>query len=167
MSSMSTTSAADRTGVASRSPAACQPAAGPPAGAGAGPAPTGPAGRRPARPRPPGRGQDTGRGGTRAGLETALRFATLWLEVEAGLRPSSLLRDLALPRALPGRGTRQRARAGIVRRVRAVDGGAQHLDVVALVDRGGRFGALTLRLRSDGGGQWTVIEAGCPEDQRR
>lgn len=131
----------------------------------AGTSPAGPAGRRPGRPRPPGRGSPENRGSTRDGLELAARFAALWLEVEAGMRPVSLLRGLAVPSALPRSGVRRQHRTGCVRRMRAVPAGPHDMDVVALVERDGRMGALGMRLHCNGEA-WLVVEAGCPEDHR-
>lgn len=148
----------------------------------AGPAgPRGPAGRRPAGPpRPP---EETGpaapvglagRGpaGSRRPVEEAAllalarRFAALYLEVEAGRREGRQLAGLVTPRlALRlSRPAVTRRGAGRIHSVGGFRSRADRFDAVAVVGRGPRYGALSIRLVRVRD-RWLVDQAGRPEDR--
>lgn len=137
----------------------------PSGGAGRRPAPAGarPAGVRPAGVAPPGaRPLGVGRDDLQR-LTWAL--ATLYLEVESGLRPRAQVERLLAP-LLAERLAQVWVRPGPPGVVVAVHGtwtAADRYDAVALVRRGPRVAALAFGLARLGG-RWTVVSAGRPED---
>lgn len=141
------------------------------------PAPTGPAGARPAGPagvRPTGaagvrpRASAADRGAApsaayRKHLATA--FVDLFLEVEAGCRPPRHLAPLLAP-MLYARLCRVWYRGGQPGRVVSVSvigTEPDAFDAVAVVRRGARSGAVSLRLTRTAG-RWRVAELARPED---
>lgn len=139
--------------VAPRSPASRRG----PAGPGTGPA--GPAGRRPRHPRPAG-----GRPDDRL-LAMTSAFMTLFLEVEAGRRPRAQLRGVMTP-MLYARLSDIWVRGGTVGRVVAVRTaarGARTCDLVAIVQRGPCWGAVSVGLVRVGR-RWLVDAIARPED---
>ena len=146
---------------------ATAPATGPAMGPGqrtpAGPAGPGPRPRRPASPRA-GRPHATSRH-TDERWHLAQSFAQLYLEVEAGLRPPTLLYPLMDAR-LVQRLLRSWVRGGPpgrVLRVRGAARGPRKYDAVAVVERRERVSALVLQLVRDSRG-WRVSEAATPEE---
>ena len=135
----------------------------------AGPRPGGPAGARPAGAagtHPRGRASartDLGAVGHRRHLVTA--FVQLFLEVEAGCRPPRHLAPLLAP-MLYARLTRvwyRGGRPGRVVSVSIIGSGPDAFDAVAVVRRGARCGAVSLRVALGAGG-WRVQELARPED---
>lgn len=131
--------------------------------------PVGPAGQRPAGPagtHPRGRAA-TSRGGdiTAHRKRLATAFVELFLEVEAGCRPPRHLAPLLAP-MLFARLSRVWYRGGRPGRVVSVSIiGAQNdaFDAIAVVRRGPRAGAVSLRVALEGG-RWRVAELARPED---
>jgi hypothetical protein len=95
-------------------------------------------------------------------LRLARGVARAWLELEAGRRGHRQLRALAPGGA--GLAPGPRTAVGSVTKVVGVRTAADRFDVVAIVRRGDRAGALAFRLRCRRG-RWTVVAAGRPEDQ--
>ncbi|MGH8905458.1 MAG: Rv3235 family protein [Egibacteraceae bacterium] len=136
-------------------------------------APIGPTGRRPGgRPAerkalvgqaPPGRGRCQPESDL---LAMATSFATLFLEVEAGQRPPEHLARVMAPH-LWGRLAPVWVRSGPRGEVRTIHGVRDQgvYDAVAVVQRGPRIAALSLRLVHTREG-WLVAEAARPEDGR-
>lgn len=131
----------------------------------AGPAPVGPAGRGP---KPAGNGaRDPGDSGADLRLLALVRrFASAYLEVEAGRRDARQLGGLVTPRLavrlaalppVPSAPGRVHAVAG--RRDRP-----DRFEAVAVVCRGRRWGAVAVRLVLVRG-RWLVDQAGRPEDR--
>lgn len=123
----------------------------------AGGAPAGPAGRGPRR-----SARDHDEDGLL--LDLARRFATAYLEIEAGRRdPRQLMaagwarnpsrRAISHPATTPGR-------VVSVAGTRTLPG---RFDAVAMVRRGDRLGALAIHL-SRHEHDWVVVDARCPED---
>jgi hypothetical protein len=136
------------------------PAGARPAGA-AGTRPAGAAGSHPRMRSNPGSGLDGAE--HRKYLVTA--FVELFLEVEAGRRPPQQLRPLLAP-MLYARLNRVWHRGGPPGRVVSVSviaGGADCFDAIAVVVRGRRSGAVSLRL-ARGAGRWRIEELARPED---
>lgn len=130
-------------------------------------APGGPAGVGPAGPadrRPPGRVRRPCSGDDDL-LRLARGVARAWLELEAGRRGHRQLAALA-PGAPGGAGPAPgpRSPVGSVTKVVGVRTAADRFDVVAIVRRGDRVGALAFRLRCRRG-RWVVVASGRPEDQ--
>ncbi len=133
----------------------------------AGARPTGPAGTRPS--------SNTGKGTATAQTAPDARLvslahavARLWVEVESGRRsPRSVahLLDHRLYRRLQHRWITG-APPARVRRVHVQAATANQVDVVAVVEREARVGAVALRLRRRHDG-WCVEEADRPEDRTR
>lgn len=142
-------------------PGACAPTGAParPSQPPAGTHPAGAAGTGPHRSRGPGRP-------TRPTLRAlAADFVRLFLEVEAGRRPTDHLLPLMDPllyAALEGRWVR-RGPAGQLVRVTGVLTAPDCYDAVAVVRRGERYGAIALRLLRRRG-SWRVSDANRPED---
>lgn len=135
----------------------------------AGARPAGPAGIRPAG----GAGSHPGRGrGEPDALSTmahrrrlATAFVELFLEVEAGCRPSRHLAPLLAP-MLYARLTRvwyRGGRPGQVISVSVIGDGPDGFDAIAVVRRGARSGAVSLRVARSGD-RWRVAELARPED---
>lgn len=139
--------------------------------------PTGPAGARPAGPagaRPlGGAGSHPGmRRGAPSATQTAAHrrqltaaFVELFLEVEAGCRPPRHLAPLLSP-MLYARLSRVWYRGGQPGRVISVSvlgGGPDAFDAIAVVRRGDRSGAVSLRLVR-GPQRWRIEELARPED---
>lgn len=138
-------------------PAARGPARDGPAGAG----PAGPAGRRPEARRPPGRAPE---GGDRL-HRLAGGFVAAFLEVECGRRPREQLYPLLCPQLaarLAGTWVRPGPLGTVVRTYgRRITPG--RYEAVAVVHRGGRYGALAVALAHTGS-CWVVLDAARPED---
>lgn len=142
---------------------------------GAGRGPAGPAGRRPTGPAGTRPARATQTAGPRrletAGTEDALRelvggFARAFLEVEAGRRPRRQLRpvmSVELAARLAPLWLRERRPPGRVVRVCGARATRDRYEAVAVVVRGGRYGAVAVTLARKRG-RWLVIEAGRPED---
>lgn len=140
------------------------------------PVPTGPAGARPSGPagiRPTGgAGPHPRLGSAPSSAQTtahrrrlAAAFVQLFLEVEAGCRPSRHLAALLSP-MLYARLSRVWHRGGAPGRVVSVSvlgGAADSFDAIAVVRRGARSGAVSLRL-VQGNGRWRICELARPED---
>lgn len=95
----------------------------------------------------------------------AWAYAVLFLEVEQGLRPRQQLRGLMCPvlyLRLSEVWVRADGRRTRVRALHAVRPTPGQLEVVAVVDRGTRVGALGFRLRRRGDG-WRVDDLVRPE----
>jgi hypothetical protein len=119
-----------------------------------GTAPTGPAGVGPAR----------GRRVARSPRDLAAGFVTLFLEVEAGLRPRSHLTPLMCPllvARMEGRWCRPGPQGRLVRLAGSPPAAGAY-EAVAVVRRGERYGAIGLRLvlRQVG---WRVEDLARPE----
>jgi len=95
-------------------------------------------------------------------LRLARGVARAWLELEAGRRGHRQLAALAPGGAGPPPGPR--SPVGSVTKVVGVRTAADRFDVVAIVRRGDRVGALAFRLRCRRG-RWVVVASGRPEDQ--
>lgn len=95
----------------------------------------------------------------------AVAFVRLYLEVECGRRPAAQLAGVMTPRAYAQLCVRGRPSGplGRIRSVRGVGSGPDRHDVVVLVERGPRVGAIALQLGRQGPG-WVVLEALRPED---
>lgn len=93
--------------------------------------------------------------------------ALVFLEVEAGRRPFSQLEPLLAPALALRLQTRCRLRcapcAGSVLAVAITELDEDRLEASAVVDRGGRVGALALRLERHLG-SWRIAELARPED---
>ena len=128
---------------------------------------TGPAGERPSGPagtRPRMRGDATAPAGGDRLARMARGFVTLFLEVEAGRRPRSHLAPLLTP-MLYARLCEVWVRGGApgtVVTVRVAGRSADGVDVVAMVRRGGRYGAVALQLVASKRG-WLVGDVALPE----
>ncbi|HEY8338960.1 MAG TPA: Rv3235 family protein [Egibacteraceae bacterium] len=133
-----------------------------PRGGPAGPAPAGPAGTGPGRcPQP----SSTWRSRPRAVADLARAFAELFCEVEAGLRPRAHLEAVMTP-LLAARLAPVWVRRGPTAQVVTTTGelvSPTRYAAVAVLRRGGRWGALALELERRRG-SWTVVEAARPED---
>ncbi|CAN5886817.1 hypothetical protein BH23ACT8_BH23ACT8_00210 [soil metagenome] len=93
-------------------------------------------------------------------------FAQLYLEVEAGWRPATQLAqvlDARLAARLRAVWVRPQPRPGRVIAVTGERVAGDRYEAVAVVRRGGRFGALGVQLRRRGG-RWRVEMAARPED---
>ena len=139
-------------------PSAAAAANGPATGP-AGPGPGGPAGRAPATPAAL----------TDDVLLLALvrRFAALYLEVEAGRRVGRQLAGFVTPR-LAGRLAGLQPSSAVGGQVATIAGtrsAPDRFDAVVVVRRGGRYGALAVRLVHLRG-EWRVDQAGCPEQHQ-
>ena len=96
----------------------------------------------------------------------ARAFATLFLEVEAGKRPRRLLQRVMCPvlvARLEDAWLRQGEQAGHLRSVHSAFVPPGRLEVVAIVARGSRVGALAFRIRRTADG-WRVDDLVRPED---
>jgi hypothetical protein len=128
-----------------------------PPGPGTGPA--GPAGRR-----PPGQGGAARDAGARLRSMTS-GFVGLFLEVEAGRRPRAQLRPLMTP-MLYARLAEIWVRGGtpgVVESVRVAAQAGDRADVVAIVRRGHRWGAVSVGVVRTASG-WLVDTVARPED---
>jgi len=129
------------------------------------PRPLGPAGGSPAGPAGPGprRGaRDEGAREDARLLGLARQFAAAYLEIEAGRRDARQLQAAGwarMPVQPPPRTGTAPGRVVSMAGSRPVPG---RFYAVALVRRGERFGALTIRLAQHGG-IWVVDDARCPE----
>ncbi len=132
-----------------------------------------PSGTRPSRPRPSGPAGTRPEGAVAATPQArvsalAQAVVQLWVEVESGRRtPRSVARllDHGLYRRLQHRWVTGQA-PGRVRRVSVQVSSADDVEVVAVVERDGRVGAVALRLRRRHDG-WCLEEADRPEDRSR
>lgn len=129
--------------------------------------PTGPAGERPAGPAGTRPGNRTDATAPAAGdrlTQMARGFVSLFLEVEAARRPRSHLAPLLTP-MLYARLCDVWVRGGApgsVVSVRVTGQSAAGVDAVAVVRRGGRYGAVALRLVLGSRG-WKVDDIAVPE----
>ena len=95
----------------------------------------------------------------------ATAFVELFLEVEAGCRPARHLAPLLAP-MLYARLTRvwyRGGRPGRVVSVSVIGEETDAFDVIAVVQRGARSGAVSLRIAA-GAGRWRIEELARPED---
>lgn len=135
----------------------------------ANPRPGGPAGTRPAGAagtHPRGRGSaPAGSAAVAHRRHLVTAFVQLFLEVEAGCRPPRHLAPLLAPMlyARLSRVWYRGGRPGRVVSVSVIGSGAEVFDAIAVVQRGPRSGAVSLRVARGAGG-WRVEDLARPED---